>query len=116
MLKYPFDNNKHWFRQFYYRQTIGIICRIVDRYIRWFTSYAPGLLQRRHVARREIVVVMDKNFRFIERCMKTSSNGQMETFSVLLAPCAENSPVTGEFPTPRPVTRSFDVFFDLRLE
>ena len=40
---------------------------------------------------------------------------QMETFSVLLALCAGNSPVTGEFPTQRPVTRSFDVFFDLRL-
>ena len=26
---------------------------------------------------------------------------------------AGNSPVTGEFPSPRPVTRSFDVFFDL---
>ena len=40
---------------------------------------------------------------------------QMETFSALLAICAGNSPVTGEFPTQRPVTRSFDVFFDLRL-
>ena len=40
---------------------------------------------------------------------------QMETFSVLLAICAGNSPVPGEFPTQRPVTRSFDVFFDLRL-
>ena len=40
---------------------------------------------------------------------------QMETFSVLLALCAGNSPVPGEFPTQRPVTRSFDVFFDLRL-
>ena len=39
---------------------------------------------------------------------------QMETFSVLLAICAGNSPVTGEFPTQRPVTRSFDVYFDLR--
>ena len=29
--------------------------------------------------------------------------------------CAGNSPATGEFPTQRPVTRSFDVFFDLRL-
>ena len=28
---------------------------------------------------------------------------------------AGNSPVPGEFPTQRPVTRSFDVFFDLRL-
>ena len=40
---------------------------------------------------------------------------QMETFSALLAICAGNSPVTGEFPAQRPVTRSFDVVFDLRL-
>ena len=40
---------------------------------------------------------------------------QMETFSALLAICAGNSPVPGEFPAQRPVTRSFDVFFDLRL-
>ena len=40
----------------------------------------------------------------------------METFSALLAFCAGNSPVTGEFPTQRPVTQSFDVFFDLRLK
>ena len=39
---------------------------------------------------------------------------QMESFSALLALCAGNSPVNGEFPTQRPVTRSFDVFFDLR--
>ena len=41
---------------------------------------------------------------------------QMETFSALLAICAGNSPVSGEFPAQRPVTRSFDVFFDLRLD
>ena len=40
---------------------------------------------------------------------------QMDTFSALLALCVGNSPVTGEFPAQRPVTRSFDVFFDLRL-
>ena len=39
---------------------------------------------------------------------------QMETFSALLAICAGNSPVPGEFPTQRLVTRSFDVYFDLR--
>ena len=38
----------------------------------------------------------------------------METFSVLLAICAGNSPVPGEFPAQRPVTPSFVVFFDLR--
>ena len=40
---------------------------------------------------------------------------QMETFSALLALCAGSSPVSGEFPAQRPVTRSFDVFFDLHL-
>ena len=39
----------------------------------------------------------------------------MEPFSALLTICAGNSPVPGEFPAQRPVTRSFDVFFDLRL-
>ena len=39
----------------------------------------------------------------------------METFSALLAICTGNSPVPGEFPAQRPVTRSFGVFFDLRL-
>ena len=34
----------------------------------------------------------------------------MEEFSTLLAICVGNSPVTGEFPSQRPVTRSFDVF------
>ena len=43
---------------------------------------------------------------------------QMETFYVLLALCAGNSPVTVEFPAKASdlVTRSFDVFFDSCLE
>ena len=39
----------------------------------------------------------------------------MKTFSALLALFAWNSPVTGEFPSQRPVVLSFGVFFDLRL-
>ena len=39
----------------------------------------------------------------------------METVSALLAICAGNSPVIGEFPAQRPETRSFDVFFELRV-
>ena len=42
-------------------------------------------------------------------CLYTWWRHQMETFSALLAFCAGNSPVTGEFPAQRPVTRSFDV-------
>ena len=40
---------------------------------------------------------------------------QMKTYSALLALCAGNSLVTSEFPPQRPVMRSFDVSFDLRL-
>ena len=39
----------------------------------------------------------------------------MEIFSALRALCDGNPPVTGGFPSQRPVTRSFGVFFDLRL-
>ena len=44
--------------------------------------------------------------------LMTSWNGNI---SALLAICAGNSPVPGEFPAQMPVTRSFDVFFNLRL-
>ena len=40
---------------------------------------------------------------------------QMKTFSALLALCTGTSPVTDEFASQRPVTRRFDVSFDLRL-
>ena len=36
-------------------------------------------------------------------------------FLRLLAICAGNSLVTDEFPVQKPVTRNFDVFFELRL-
>ena len=50
-----------------------------------------------------------------ECCSNPIWRHQMEIFSALLAIWAGNSPVTGEFRAQRPVTRSFDVFFDLRL-
>ena len=40
---------------------------------------------------------------------------QMETFFALLALCAVNSPVIGEFPSQRPVMWSFNFFLDLCL-
>ena len=39
----------------------------------------------------------------------------METFSALLAFCEGNPTVTGGIPAQWPVTRSYDVFFDLRV-
>ena len=71
---------------------------------------------------QSIVCLGGSNFR-----MMTSSNGnifrvtgpfcgqftgQMETSSALLALSVGNSPVAGEFPSQRTVTRSFDVSFD----
>ena len=41
---------------------------------------------------------------------------QMETFFRITGPLCGEFPGPGEFPTQRPVTRSFDVFFDLRLD
>ena len=42
--------------------------------------------------------------------MMTSSNGNISCVTGL---CTGNSPVTGDFAAQRPVTRSFDFFFDL---
>ena len=51
--------------------------------------------------------------------MMTSSNGNIFRVTGFCAGnspvTAGNSPVTGEFPSHRPLTRSFDAFFDLRL-
>ena len=51
--------------------------------------------------------------RVVDKNNTTWWRHQMEIFSALLAICAGNSSVFGEFPAQRPVTRSFDVFFDL---
>ena len=47
-----------------------------------------------------------------ELLIVTSSN---RNISALLALCEGNPPVPGGFPSQRPATRSFYVFFDLRL-
>ena len=60
-------------------------------------------------------VVIDVQPKWLIDILPSWWRHQMETLSALLAPCAGNSPVAGEFPAQRPVTRSFDVFLDLRL-
>ena len=52
------------------------------------------------------------NVPILSRFMMTSSNGNI--FRVIYHLCGE-VPGPGEFPAQRPVTRSFDVFFDMRL-
>ena len=50
---------------------------------------------------------------YLQAPLETWWRHKMEIFSALLAIYAGNSPVPGEFPTQRPVTRSFGVYFDL---
>ena len=59
------------------------------------------------------LLVQDRAIKPTSPVMMTSSNGNI---SALLALCEGNPPVTGGFPSQRPVTRSLDVFYDLRLK
>ena len=52
------------------------------------------------------------HFTLVSCVVMTTSNGNIFRVTGL---CAGNSPVTGEFPAQRPVPRSFEVFFDPRL-
>ena len=58
------------------------------------------------------LMCIDINITTLPVYMITSSHGKI--FRVTSHLCGK-SPVTGEFHAQRPVTRSFDVFFDLRL-
>ena len=91
-------------------------CMLISPAFRWGQSYQyilsdaqPAFIERPlwYVSCGEIY------FRFTEVIELDLSwwRHQMEIFSALLAICV----VPGEFPAQRPVTRSFDIFFELRL-
>ena len=61
-----------------------------------------------------VMIIMAHLIHFFILCLSWWRH-QMEACSALLAIRAGNSTVTGEFRAQRPVTRSFDVFLDLRL-
>ena len=94
-----------WFR-------IGIICMeymvitgaSLQMECMWWRHIVAGLLKTQIVSSVKAV----RSDRMAARWRH-----RMETYSALLAICAGNSPVTGEFPAQRPVTRSFDFSFDL---
>ena len=71
---------------------------------------------RTRVQHSELVKDVTKHWWLVHHmALDTWWRHQIETLSALLAICAGNSPVPGEFPAQRPVMRSFDVFSDLRL-
>ena len=69
-----------------------------------------------HLTKNEISAVFEKILsKYFSRMIIKWLRRYMEIFFALLAICAGNSPVTGEFPVQKPVTRKCDIFFDLSL-
>ena len=64
---------------------------------------------------RNVLKRLGQNDVTIHASLTSWCRHQMETLSALLAICAGNSLVPDEFPSQRPETRIFDIFFDLRL-
>ena len=95
--------SRHWWRHECMRHNLG---NYTSYLVTWIIFLCGGNLNRpdKHHDKQIVYITVQPWWRH-----------QMETFSALMAICAGNSLVSGEFPTQRPVTRSFDVFFDLRL-
>ena len=70
--------------------------------------FHPHMIQNKSY--REAMVLCGRQAQKLH--MMTSSNGNIFRVTAI---CAGNSPVPGDFPAQRPVTRSFDNVFDLRL-
>ena len=90
------------------------LCRTISPATKW----SDGLLVLQ--IRAMICCTAHRSYSPSVRCPVDSTYSkwwrhQKETFSALPIICAGNSPVTGEFPAQRPVTRTLDIFFDLRL-
>ena len=88
------------------------LCQIISQvlsYLKWFAyQYRSwGIIRWRQSHKIECT--------YLSMPCKSSLwwRHQMESFSTSLALCAGNSPVPGEVPSQRPMTRSFEIFFDL---
>ena len=85
----------------------------------WGKAFKKNVIRKMVAFCPRLIALVTKNWFHIDRDTETMLSiwwrHQMETFSALLALCAGNSPVTGEFPAQRSATWSFDVFFELLL-
>ena len=95
---------------------------MIKRFSKWRLTMLPYLYgamftfwfwqpYRSHNALWELVIIIRQQVRNLTSWWRHP----VEIFRALLAICAGNSQVTGEFPTQRPVTQSFDNLFHLRL-
>ena len=106
------ESNTHWWLALTNDHQYGaLMFSLLSAWRSFWTDSWVNLDMRRHG-----IHACQCNYHFIvQYVIKSWWRHQMETYFALLAICAGNSPVTDEFPAQRPVTRSFDVFFDLRL-
>ena len=85
--------------------------RLINYLVDWLWTHGKANIKYAH-----FLVLMYWETPSTTHCWQLSWwRHEMEAFPALLTVCAGNSLVTGEFPTQNPVTRTFDVFFDLRL-
>ena len=76
---------------------------VISRINKWFVLYVTDLLYRSVLLLCNILTASHNSKNIL-------LSHQMETFSALLGLCAGNSPITGVFPSQRPVTQSLDFF------
>ena len=96
--KFPMHDHVEWITAPFRAINFDLIPRLYLKYLSWcVTALSVACFPFQYEDRRSLM---------------TSSNGNI--FRITGHLCAGNSPVPGEFPTQRPVTRSFDVYFDLR--
>ena len=106
----------------YCKHTIYLVSidSLIDCLIDWFIdsfiySFIHSLNTFIHLFTNPLVLIFHLVCEKWPKLHRAWWRHQMETFIAVLALCAGNSPVPGKFPSQRPVTRSFDIFFDLRM-
>ena len=81
----------------------------------WGSGSIQGNLDR-YAMDGQIVLLIHHQRHAVSELTSARWRHQMGSFPALLALCEGNPPVIGGFPSQRPVTRNYDVFFDLRLD
>ena len=108
-LRFQLTIFQHWFR--YWLGAVQATSHYVNQWwLVYWCIYASLGLNEIDLEHTRATMVLWFQFDEIKKW-----HHQMETFSAVLALCEGNPPVTGGFHSQRPLTWSFDVFFDLFL-
>ena len=100
------------YRENYVISVSMLIVYLVSPDFPMVAQHCPTTLHRNHLSglwNSKRPCTHKKNYHRKSRFYVSTWRHQRETFCALLAIYARNSPVTGEFPAHRPVTRSFAV-------